>query len=67
MSESTYVTEEEQATILKSFRERYEISSGDEVVWIDTEDGILIKNRSRNSARGCSFPTRRPRRCVKKS
>lgn len=52
MSESTRITEKGQATIPKSLREKYDLEPGDEVVWMDTDDGILVKKRSRMEARG---------------
>jgi len=56
MSESTRVTEEGQATIPKALREKYDIEPGDEVVWIDTEDGIVVKKRTHTGARGLLVP-----------
>lgn len=52
MSESTRVTEKGQATIPKTLREKYGLEPGDEVVWIDTDDGIVVKKRSGTAARG---------------
>lgn len=56
MSESTRVTEKGQATIPKELREKYDLEPGDEVVWLDSEDGILVKKRSRMEARGMLLP-----------
>lgn len=56
MSESTRVTEKGQATIPKDLREKYELKPGDEVVWIDTDDGIVIKKRTRTGGRGMLVP-----------
>lgn len=52
MSESTRVTEKGQATIPKELREKYDLEPGDEVVWIDTDDGIVVKKRTRTGGRG---------------
>lgn len=56
MTESTRVTEKGQATIPKSLREKYDLEPGDEVVWIDTEDGIVVKKRTRTGGRGMLVP-----------
>ena len=56
MSESTRVTEKGQATIPKRLREKYDLEPGDEVVWMDTEDGIVVKKRTRTSGRGLLVP-----------
>ena len=56
MSESTRVTEKGQATIPKELREKYEIDPGDEVVWIDTDGGIVVKKRTQTDARGLLAP-----------
>lgn len=56
MSESTRVTEKGQATIPKELREKYDLDPGDEVVWIDTDQGIVVKKRTRTDARGLLVP-----------
>ncbi len=56
MSESTRVTEKGQATIPKEIREKYDLDPGDEVVWIDTDEGIVVKKRTRTGARGLLVP-----------
>ncbi|MDZ7702535.1 MAG: AbrB/MazE/SpoVT family DNA-binding domain-containing protein [Halobacteriales archaeon] len=56
MSESTRVTEKGQATIPKELREKYDLDPGDEVVWIDTDEGIVVKKRTRTEARGLLVP-----------
>ena len=56
MSESTRVTEKGQATIPKDLRDKYSLKPGDEVVWIDTEEGIVVKKRTRTSGRGMLVP-----------
>ena len=56
MSESTRVTEKGQATIPKELREKYDLDPGDEVVWIDTDEGIVVKKWTRTDARGLLAP-----------
>ncbi|WP_123538088.1 AbrB/MazE/SpoVT family DNA-binding domain-containing protein [Halosimplex salinum] len=56
MSESTRVTEKGQATIPKDLREKYGLEPGDEVVWIDTDEGIVVKKRTRTGGRGMLVP-----------
>lgn len=56
MSESTRVTEKGQATIPKELREKYGLEPGDEVVWIDTDEGIVVKKRTRTAGRGMLVP-----------
>ena len=60
MSESTRVTEKGQATIPKELREKYDLDPGDEVVWIDTDEGIIVKKRTRTGARGLLVPDDTP-------
>jgi AbrB family looped-hinge helix DNA binding protein len=56
MSEATRITEKGQATIPKALREKYDLEPGDEVVWIDTDDGIVVRKRTRTGARGALLP-----------
>ncbi|WP_435197062.1 AbrB/MazE/SpoVT family DNA-binding domain-containing protein [Natronomonas sp. EA1] len=56
MSQSTRVTEKGQTTIPKELREKYDLDPGDEVVWIDTDEGIVVKKRTRTGARGLLVP-----------
>ena len=56
MSESTRVTDKGQATIPKTLREKYDLKPGDEVVWVDTDDGIVVKKRTQGSGRGMLVP-----------
>lgn len=56
MSESTRITEKGQATIPKSLREKYDLAPGDEVIWIDTDEGIVVKKRTRTGGRGMLVP-----------
>lgn len=56
MSESTRITEKGQTTIPKSLREKYDLDPGDEVVWMDTDAGIVVKKRTRTAGRGLLVP-----------
>lgn len=56
MSKSTRITEKGQATIPKSLREKYDLAPGDEVIWMDTDDGIVVKKRTRTGGRGMLVP-----------
>ncbi|EMA64304.1 AbrB/MazE/SpoVT family DNA-binding domain-containing protein [Halorubrum lipolyticum] len=56
MSESTRITEKGQATIPKSLREKYDLAPGDEVIWMDTDEGIVVKKRTRTGGRGMLVP-----------
>ena len=56
MGQSTRVTEKGQATIPKELREKYNLEPGDEVVWIDTDEGIIVKKRTRTAGRGLLLP-----------
>ena len=56
MSQATRVTEKGQATIPKELREKYGLEPGDEVLWIDTDEGIVVKKRTRTSGRGLLVP-----------
>jgi bifunctional DNA-binding transcriptional regulator/antitoxin component of YhaV-PrlF toxin-antitoxin module len=48
MGNSTRVTDKWQATIPENLCEKYDREPGDEVIWIDTEEGMLIKKRTQN-------------------
>jgi len=52
MTWSTRVTENGHTTIPEELRETYEVTPGDEVVRVDTDDGILLKKRTRTSGPG---------------
>jgi AbrB family looped-hinge helix DNA binding protein len=56
VSKSTRVTEKGQATIPKELREKYDLKPGDEVIWMDTDAGIVVKKRTRTGARGMLVP-----------
>ena len=44
--ETTQVTDKGQTTIPKPLREKFGIEPGDEVVWIEDEDGITVRKRT---------------------
>ncbi|MFB6309027.1 MAG: AbrB/MazE/SpoVT family DNA-binding domain-containing protein [Haloarculaceae archaeon] len=52
MGKSSRVTDKGQTTIPKQFREKYGISPGDEVIWIDTDDGLRVVRANNDSGRG---------------
>lgn len=56
MSKSTRITEKGQATIPKELRDKYGLEPGDEVVWVDTDDGIVVKKRTDTGGRGLLVP-----------
>lgn len=56
MSESTRVTDKGQTTIPKRLREKHGIEPGDEVVWIDEDDTIVLKKRTLSEGRGMLVP-----------
>ena len=56
MSRATRVTEKGQTTIPKELRERYDLEPGDEVVWMDTDEGIVVRKRTRTGGRGMLVP-----------
>ena len=56
MIKATRITEKGQATIPKEIRDKYDLDPGDEVVWIDTEEGIIVKKRTRTGGRGMLVP-----------
>jgi AbrB family looped-hinge helix DNA binding protein len=52
MSKSSRVTDKGQTTIPKEYREKYGIKPGDEVIWIDTDDGLRLVRADNDSGRG---------------
>jgi AbrB family looped-hinge helix DNA binding protein len=60
VSESTRITEKGQTTIPKELREKYDLNPGDEVVWMETEAGIVVKKRTRTGGRGMLVPDDTP-------
>lgn len=61
MSKSTRITKKGQATIPKELRDKYGLEAGDEVVWVDTDDGIVIKKRTDTGGRGLLVPDETPK------
>ncbi|MEF8820034.1 MAG: AbrB/MazE/SpoVT family DNA-binding domain-containing protein [Haloferacaceae archaeon] len=51
-TETTRVTRKGQTTIPKRLREKYDIEPGDEVVWVEDEDGIRLVRADRSAGRG---------------
>jgi AbrB family looped-hinge helix DNA binding protein len=56
MAETTRVTEKGQATIPKRLREKYGFEPGEEVAWVETDDGIAVKKATSAAARGMLVP-----------
>lgn len=56
MSQRTRITEKGQTTIPKDLREKYDLEPGDEVMWVETDEGLVVKKRSRTAARGALVP-----------
>ncbi|WP_247729658.1 AbrB/MazE/SpoVT family DNA-binding domain-containing protein [Halovivax limisalsi] len=56
MAETTRVSQKGQATIPQSLREKFDIEPGDQVVWKETDDGIVLKKREPSSGRGMLVP-----------
>jgi len=60
MSKSTRITKKGQTTIPHELREKYDLNPGDEVVWVDTDEGIVVKKRTRTGGRGMLVPDDTP-------
>lgn len=58
--QTTRITRKGQVTIPKELREEYDLSEGDEVVWQDSEAGIVVRKANRESARGMLVPDETP-------
>jgi len=43
MAESTTVSDQGQPTIPKEIRDKYGIKPGDEIVWRDTDNGVVVE------------------------
>ncbi|MGB9966341.1 AbrB/MazE/SpoVT family DNA-binding domain-containing protein [Halobacterium hubeiense] len=56
MGQATRVTKAGKSTIPKELREKYGLEPGDEVIWMDTDEGIVVKKRTRTSGRGLLVP-----------
>lgn len=52
MSETTKVTDKGQTTIPQAIREKYGIEPGDEVEWVETEDGVVLRKVANEGGRG---------------
>ena len=52
MSETTKVTDKGQTTIPQNLREKYGIEPGDEVEWVETDDGLVLKKVADDAGRG---------------
>jgi AbrB family looped-hinge helix DNA binding protein len=59
-TETTRVTRKGQVTIPQRFREAYDLEEGDEVVWQNSEEGIVVRKANRGSARGMLVPEDTP-------
>ncbi len=66
MSETTRITRKGQTTIPQDLREKYGLEPGDEVVWEESEAGLVVKKRRRSGARGSLAPdaTREERKAI---
>lgn len=60
MGETTTVTEKGQTTIPQEVRERYGIEPGDEVEWVDTDEGVVVRKSVREGGRGMLVPDDTP-------
>ena len=60
MSNATRVTDERQVTIPKQLRDTYNLNLGDEVVWIDCDEGIILKKRTQTGGHGMLVPDETP-------
>lgn len=56
MSETTKVTEKGQTTIPQELREKYGIEPGDEVEWVETDEGMVLRKAVEDSGRGMLVP-----------
>lgn len=56
MGETTKVTEKGQTTIPQELRERYGIEPGDEVEWVETDQGMVLRKAVTDSGRGMLVP-----------
>ena len=52
MSETTRITRKGQTTIPQALREKYGLEPGDEVIWEEGEDGLVVRKRDRIAGRG---------------
>jgi len=52
MSKTTKVTNKGQTTIPQDIREKYGIEPGDEVEWVETDDGVVLNKVANEGGRG---------------
>ena len=50
--EMTRITKKGQVTVPKRFREEYGLEPGDELVWADSKQGIVVRKATRSAGRG---------------
>ncbi|WP_248518288.1 AbrB/MazE/SpoVT family DNA-binding domain-containing protein [Salinarchaeum laminariae] len=50
--QTTRITRKGQVTIPKELRDAYALEEGDELVWIETEDGIEVRKATQSAGRG---------------
>lgn len=56
MFETSRIADDGTVTIPEAFREQYDLDPGDEVRWIDGDDGIRLEKRTESEARGMLVP-----------
>jgi len=49
---TTRLTKKGQATIPKELREAFDLEAGDELLWRETENGIVVRKATGSGARG---------------
>lgn len=49
---TTRITRKGQVTIPQELREEYGLEAGDEVIWEQTGDGIVVRRATRSAGRG---------------
>lgn len=50
--ETTRITRKGQVTIPKDLREAYGLEEGDELVWQESDEGIVVRKATRSAGRG---------------
>lgn len=56
MAETTKVTEKGQTTIPRDLREKYGIEPGDNVEWVETDEGVMLRKAVDDDGRGMLVP-----------
>jgi AbrB family looped-hinge helix DNA binding protein len=56
MTETTKVTEKGQTTIPRDLREKYGIEPGDNVEWVETDEGVMLRKAVDDDGRGMLVP-----------